>query len=112
MTEYDARGRDMTARLKFLRKKAEEQMTGVPMTLRYHPKDRVWFYKPSWYWFGWQTLIPFLYGHDEYSRRTLVLGWTVTGRIVFALWYCGDQDCYEQSVRWILYDEIEDADDR
>lgn len=55
--------------------------------------DRVWFWKPCWYWFGWRTLVPFFYGHDEYARRTLLLGWTVTGRVIFALWGCGDPEC-------------------
>ena len=43
---------------------------------------RVWFIRPQWHWFGWGTLSPFQRGCDEYIRATIVLGWTVTGRIV------------------------------
>ena len=55
--------------------------------------DRVWFWKPQWHWFGWKTLVPFSYGHDEYARRVLVLGWTATGRVLIAVWGCGDPEC-------------------
>lgn len=54
---------------------------------------RVWFWKPQWYWFGPKTLIPFQYGHDQYARRVLVFGWTVTGRVLIAAWDCGDPEC-------------------
>lgn len=47
---------------------------------------RVWFYRPEWYWFGWRTLIPFWLGGDEFNRRTVVFGWSITGQIVIALW--------------------------
>ena len=57
-----------------------------------------WFWKPQWHWFGWKTLIPFNYGHDEYARRTLLLGWTVTGRAIFPLWYCGDKACFRDAM--------------
>lgn len=93
----------MDKREEYLRKRVEERMTRVPMRLREYPKSRVWFYKPSFYWFGWSTLVPVSFGHDEYSRNTMMLGWTVTGRIVVALGYCGDAECYEQSLRWIDY---------
>lgn len=55
--------------------------------------DRVWFYRPQWHWWGWRTLIPFYFGGDEYNRRTIVLGWTVTGRIIIALWDCKCDCC-------------------
>lgn len=55
--------------------------------------DRIWFWKPQRYWFGWRTLIPFMYGHDEFARRTLLFGWTITGRIIIAVWGCGDPEC-------------------
>lgn len=42
------------------------------------------FYGPERHWYGWQTLIPFSTGGDEYGRKTLLIGWTITGRIVFA----------------------------
>lgn len=62
-------------------------------------QDRTpWFWKPQWHWFGWKTLIPFSYGHDEYARRTLLLGWTITGRVIFPLWDCGDRDCHEDAI--------------
>ena len=54
---------------------------------------RIWFYRPQWYWHGWKTLLPIYRGHDEYARWTLVLGWTITGRIVIALGYCGHKEC-------------------
>ena len=63
---------------------------------------RIWFWKPQWYWFGWKTLIPFMYGHDECARRTLLLGWTITGRIIFALWGCGSEECEREAARTIL----------
>lgn len=53
-----------------------------------------WFWKLQWHWFGWKTLVPFSYGHDEYARRTLVVGWTITGRVIFPLWDCGDEACH------------------
>lgn len=54
---------------------------------------RIWFWKPQWHWFGWRTLVPAHYGHDEYARRTILLGWTITGRVIIALWNCGDEEC-------------------
>lgn len=67
--------------------------------------SRAWFWKPQWYWFGWKTLIPFAYGHDEYARRTLLLGWTVTGRIIIALWDCGDEECRSDAIMAVLDEE-------
>ena len=55
--------------------------------------SRVWFWAPQWHWFGWKAIIPFTYGHDQYARRVLVFGWTVTGRILIAVWACGDPEC-------------------
>ena len=48
-------------------------------------RSRIWFYKPSWYWYGWRTLLPVYFGGDEYNRRTVALGWTITGRMIVAL---------------------------
>ena len=48
-------------------------------------RDRVWFYKPTMYWYGFKSLRPFWFGDDEYHWRTLVLGWNPTGQIVIAL---------------------------
>jgi hypothetical protein len=45
----------------------------------------VWCYGPEWYWHGWRTLLPVQLGGDEYGRRTLMAGWTVTGRVVVAI---------------------------
>lgn len=55
--------------------------------------SRIWFYRPSLYWHGLSTLSPVYRGHDEHARWTLMLGWTVTGRIVIALWGCGNPEC-------------------
>jgi hypothetical protein len=49
-------------------------------------KPRVWLYHPEWYWHGWSTLWPVRYGSDEWGRWTVMLGWTITGRVVIALW--------------------------
>lgn len=59
---------------------------------------RVWFWKPQWHWFGWKTLVPFTYGHDEYARRVLCIGWSVTGRVLIAVWYCGDRECLDYAI--------------
>jgi hypothetical protein len=67
-----------------------------PLALRQAAKDRFWFYRPEWYEGAWS---PVYVGHDEYSRRTLMLGWPFTGRIVIALGYCGDAECYAESLR-------------
>jgi len=56
-------------------------------------KSRVWFYAPQFYWFGVGALSPILINHDEYARRTLVIGWTITGRIIFAIGECGSEEC-------------------
>jgi hypothetical protein len=64
-------------------------------------KPRIWYWRPEMYWIGFPYgLSPILRGHDEYSRKTIVLGWTITGRICIATRYCGDLECYEQSLRW------------
>jgi hypothetical protein len=62
-------------------------------------RGRLWFWKPQWHWFGWKSLLPFQYGHDQHARRVLVFGWTVTGRILFAVWSCGDESCMEEASR-------------
>ena len=66
---------------------------------------RVWFWKPQWYWHGLRTLWPFMYGHDEYARRTLLFGWTVTGRVIVALWDCGDDECHADAESALLESE-------
>lgn len=50
--------------------------------------ERVWFWKPSWYWFGPRTLVPFTTGSDEWGWHTVVLGWTITGRVIIAWRKC------------------------
>lgn len=51
-------------------------------------RDRVWFWKPEWYWHGWKTLVPFFTGGDEYDWHTICLGWTITGRVIIATRPC------------------------
>lgn len=72
-------------------------------------KSRIWFWKPSWHWFGWKTLIPFMYGHDELARRTILLGWTVTGRVIIPVWNCGDPECEADAIAAIFEGESDDA---
>ncbi len=79
---------------------------------------RVWFYRPSWYWHGWSTLLPIYRGHDEFARWTVVLGWTITGRVVIALRRCGDAECeadrrdslmdMDENALGVTYDTVED----
>lgn len=46
---------------------------------------KVWFWAPAWYWHGPSTLLPIGFGGDEWGRRVLVLGWTITGRVLIAV---------------------------
>jgi hypothetical protein len=55
-------------------------------------RGRVWFYRPQ-RWFYWN---PLLLGHDEFARRTLVIGWPFTGQVVIALGWCGDVECIRE----------------
>lgn len=55
---------------------------------------RIWFYRPQWWFAGWS---PIWIGHDEYARRTLVLGWPVTGMAIIALGPCGDPECEREA---------------
>lgn len=61
------------------------------------PKSRFWFYRPDWDFYPW----PFYRGHDEFSRNTIVIGWPITGRIVIATRYCGDPECYAETIRML-----------
>jgi len=70
---------------------------------------RVWFYRPEWYWYGFRTLIPFSYGHDEFACRVLVFGWSFTGQVCIAVWGCGDPECQADAERYIR--EIRGGDD-
>ncbi len=58
-------------------------------------RTRVWFWKPQWYWHGWKTLSPVMFGDDQWHYKTLVLGWTVTGRVIIALYEFRDGKCDE-----------------
>ena len=60
---------------------------------RFPVTERIWFYRPEWYWYGWKTLIPIWRGHDDQARWTVVLGWTITGQIVIAVKDCGSVSC-------------------
>lgn len=69
-------------------------------------RDRTpWFWNPQMHWFGWKTLLPLMVGHDEYARRTIVIGWTVTGRAIFPLWDCGDPACHTYAIQTMMWDE-------
>jgi len=46
-----------------------------------------WFWEPCLYWYGLTTLSPVHLGNDEYHRRTIMLGWTITGRVIIPLWH-------------------------
>lgn len=72
-------------------------------------QDRsAWFWKPQWHWFGWATLLPFKIGHDEYARRTLILGWAITGRMILPLWDCGDATCHLEAMAQIREEQTDD----
>jgi hypothetical protein len=49
------------------------------------PGWKPWFYRPQWYWYGWKTLLPISLGGDEWCRRDLVLGVSITGRVIIPL---------------------------
>lgn len=53
---------------------------------------RVWFYRPTLHWFGWRTLVPVIWGSDEWHSRDLCLGWNPTGQVVIRLWRFRDCD--------------------
>lgn len=48
-------------------------------------RDKVWFYRPAWYWHGLSTLVPVYIGNSEDYCATLMIGWTVTGRVIIGL---------------------------
>lgn len=55
---------------------------------------RFWFYRPQLHWHGWKTLLPMGRGSDEWCRYTIIIGWTITGRIIIPLSACkGCSDC-------------------
>ena len=64
-------------------------------------EERFWFYKPEMYWHGISTLSPIAIGHDDYARHTLMLGWTITGRIIIALGDCGEKECHTYAIEYI-----------
>src|SRR5690349_6592163 len=63
---------------------------------------RVWYYRPG----SWSGLWPVFIGHDEWARRTLVLGlgW-LTGVVVIAYRDCGDPECEADMRRRVAEDE-------
>jgi hypothetical protein len=68
-------------------------------------RSRVWAYGPQWHWFGWRTLSPIHRGGDEYDWHTIVLGWTVTGRLIIATRHCpGTGRCAELAAEFGLTD--------
>ena len=83
----------------------EKQMTSHSGLDEARRGAHTWFYKPQWYWFGPRTLWPFQYGHDEFARRTLLFGWTITGRVIIALWDCGDEDCRHQAIEDLSFED-------
>lgn len=58
------------------------------MTPWWDKPARVWFYRPSVWWFGWRTLLPYRLGCDEHNRRVLSIGWAITGQLNIALRDC------------------------
>ena len=60
--------------------------------------ERIWFYQPQWYWHGWSTLTPIARGHDDIARWCIMLGWTITGRVIIPLWDCGDPECHLHAI--------------
>lgn len=77
----------------------DPQQVGVT-TLKRPMKDRIWFTKPQWYWFGWRTLIPYSRGGDEFMWHCYTFGWTITGRVNIALKPCPGEKC-----SWALDDD-------
>lgn len=65
------------------------------------PLPRVWAWAPSAFWPGWRGLVPAFVGHDEFARLTLVIGWPWTGRLVVALWGCGDPECQAEAAEQV-----------
>ena len=57
------------------------------------PSRKPWFWTPQWYWFGLKTLLPISFGGDEYCRRTIVFGYTITGRMIVPLWGHSEKKC-------------------
>ncbi len=66
-------------------------------------------YYPSNFWF-WKpearilSPFPFMIGHDEYARKTLVIGFPFTGRVIIAYKDCQSEECSEeraQRKKWI-----------
>lgn len=72
-----------------------------PRRLRQAAPSRVWTWEPQLYWFGLPTLSPVTFGHDEYSRRTIVIGWPFSGRLIVAYRWCGSTQCFRESVRML-----------
>lgn len=94
-SDWAAVGRDLRAAIEAYRPSPLDRIKRLP-------KRRVWFYAPALYWFGWKTLLPVTFGHDEWSRQTLVIGWSITGRIVIPIGYCGDDNCYQETLEQTL----------
>lgn len=53
---------------------------------------KFWFYKPSLFWDGWRTFVPLHLGGDEWCRRTLCIGWYITGQIIIPFRACPGGD--------------------
>lgn len=64
------------------------------------PKPRYWVYKPIHFtWRGASgSLSPIGISHDEYSRKTLVIGWPFTGQLILPYRYCGAYQCYRETL--------------
>lgn len=54
--------------------------------------SKFWFYKPQWFWDGWRTFVPFHLGGDEWCRRTLCIGWYITGQVIIPFRACPGGD--------------------
>lgn len=84
-------GKDLTAAINEATWKQAARDAGLSVR-------RVWFHRPQIWWPRWT---PVWFGHDEFARRTLVIGWTFTGQVIIALSYCGDPECITERDRMI-----------
>ncbi|KQP63121.1 hypothetical protein [Nocardioides sp. Leaf285] len=66
----------------------QQEQSDVDLIIDRSWRDRVWFWKPQWHWWGWRTLVPVFRGGDQHNWHTICLGWTITGRVIIATRPC------------------------